>query len=156
MACWIALENVLPGSGPLRLYAGSHLIDPFVFSGGTYHAKPREFPQWAAYMQGELDRRRLVPEILCIPMGDAILWHADTVHGAEPITNPGLTRKSLVGHYLRFADARKRGYTIERAPSGGLWIMRRPQPVDLVTRFLSAGERRVQNVRGILRPPFGR
>ena len=59
VACWIALEDVQPGSGPLRLYPASHLITPFVFSDGSRHAHDAEMPQWAGYMQSEIDSRRL-------------------------------------------------------------------------------------------------
>jgi ectoine hydroxylase-related dioxygenase (phytanoyl-CoA dioxygenase family) len=31
--------------------------------------------------------------------GDALIWHADLAHGGSPVTQPGLTRKSLVTHY---------------------------------------------------------
>lgn len=31
--------------------------------------------------------------------GDVLIWSADLVHGGSPVTDPSLTRKSLVGHY---------------------------------------------------------
>jgi ectoine hydroxylase-related dioxygenase (phytanoyl-CoA dioxygenase family) len=30
--------------------------------------------------------------------GDALIWHADLAHGGSPITDPALTRQSVVGH----------------------------------------------------------
>jgi hypothetical protein len=31
--------------------------------------------------------------------GDALIWHADLVHGGSPRTLAGVTRQSLVTHY---------------------------------------------------------
>jgi len=31
--------------------------------------------------------------------GDALIWAADLAHGGSPITDPRLTRRSLVTHY---------------------------------------------------------
>jgi len=153
-AAWIALEDVHPGSGPLRLYSGSHLIPPFQFSNGAHHAIVAELPRWAEYMQHELDTRGLRSHTVYPRAGDVIVWHSDTVHGAEPIADVTLTRRSLVGHYFPLRDARRRGFAI-RGDGGECWIARRPQPVDFATRVLCAVERRVQRMRAIFRnePP---
>jgi ectoine hydroxylase-related dioxygenase (phytanoyl-CoA dioxygenase family) len=149
IACWIALEDVKPGSGPLRLYRGSHLIPPYRFANGQLHAVTEELQRWGDYMQSQLDALGLSPENVYAKAGDVVVWHADTVHGAEPIADHSLTRRSLVGHYYRLSDARVRGYKLEKA-AAGLWIKRRPQPVNSVTRILCSLERRVQDLRALL------
>jgi phytanoyl-CoA hydroxylase len=150
IACWIALEDVRPGSGPLRLYSGSHEIPPYRFSNGGTHALEAELPDWGRYMQGELDARALQAESVYARRGDVVIWHADLVHGAEPITDRSLTRRSLVGHYFPLRDATRRGYRV-KGPSSHRWIQRRPQPVDLLTRVLCGGERRAQKLRALWR-----
>lgn len=141
VAAWIALEPVRPDAGPLVYYPGSHRIPPFRFSGG-HHAVDAEMPQWADYIQGEIDRRGLSPELLNAETGDVFLWHGNLLHGARRIENPGSTRKSLVCHYLTLGDCRRRGYRLRREQSG-YWIQRRPQPVTPLDRWLAAIDRRV-------------
>lgn len=149
-ACWIALEDVLPGSGPLRLYPSSHRIPRFVFSDGSLHADDSELPRWAGHMQSELDARRLQPVAIYAQRGDLVIWHGDLLHGAEPIADRGLTRRSLVAHYFGLEDCFRRGYSIAGTP-GARWLHRRPQPADFLSRVLSAVERRVQRIRSVVR-----
>lgn len=146
VACWIALEDVQPGSGPLRLYPASHLIAPFVFSDGTKHAHDAEMPQWASYMQSAIDSRSLSSVSVFAKAGDLVIWHSDLLHGAEPITETTSTRRSLVAHYYRHSDCVRRGYLIEGTDNALLW-RRRPQPVNWFTRLQCAIERRVQRMR---------
>jgi hypothetical protein len=150
IACWIALEDVRLGSGPLRLYPSSHRIAPFAFSDGTRHAHDEEMPQWAAYMQSEIDSRHLGSVSVYAKAGDLVIWHSDLLHGAEPITEASSTRRSLVAHYYRNADCVRRGYLVDEM-GGALWWRRRPQPVDWLTRAQCAIERRVQRVRAAIR-----
>ena len=154
VACWIALEDVAPGSGPLRYYPGSHLIPPFRFSHGGYHHVADELPRWAANLEAEVESRGLASRSVHAAAGDLIVWHSDLVHGAEPIDDPALTRKSLVSHYFALRDCRQLGYRIE--PSGdAYWVKRRPQPVDFATRIACAVERRLNLVRAALRGAEG-
>jgi hypothetical protein len=150
VACWIALEDVQTGSGPLRLYPASHVIEPFVFSDGTSHAHNTEMPRWADYMQSEIDSRGLASVSVFAKGGDLVIWHSDLLHGAEPITNTSSTRRSLVAHYYRRADCVRRGYWVD-GPDDALWWRRRPQPVDWFTRAQCAIERRVQRIRAAIR-----
>jgi len=151
VACWIALEDVRSGSGPLRLYPASHLIAPFVFSDGTRHAHDQEMPQWANYMQSAIDSRSLNSVSVYAKAGDLVIWHSDLLHGAEPITEADSTRRSLVAHYYRQVDCVKRGYLVDGSDKA-LWWRRRPQPVDWFTRAQCAIERRVQRMRAAIRP----
>ncbi|MEA2164720.1 MAG: hypothetical protein QOK37_2847 [Thermoanaerobaculia bacterium] len=150
VAAWVALEDVQAGAGPLRLYPGSHRIPPFVFSDGGFHAQPGELTAWAAYMQHEIDTRALEPVAIFAAAGDVVLWHADLVHGAEPITQPSLTRRSMVGHYFGRSDSLRRGYSLRREPEG-YWYARRAQPTGVGARISSAIERRMERVRAAWR-----
>ena len=146
VACWTALEDVQPGSGPLRLYPKSHQLPPFVFSDGSRHAIPAELPRWAGHMQRELDERSMSPHVVHAKVGDVVLWHADLLHGAEEIREAGLTRRSLVAHYYGLADCVRSGYRLGHQ-GDGYWLKRRPQPVGLASRVLSGIERRLWRVR---------
>jgi ectoine hydroxylase-related dioxygenase (phytanoyl-CoA dioxygenase family) len=150
IAGWMALEPVHPEAGPLRLYPGSHRIPFPPFSDGTQHAIDAELPDWAAAMQRELDARALQPVNVLAEPGDLILWHANLMHGAAPIADPALTRKSLVAHYFCEDDARARGYRLKRR-GAAYWWKRLPQPVGTVTRIAAGIERRVNLVRRLIR-----
>jgi phytanoyl-CoA hydroxylase len=150
LACWFALEPARRDAGPLRLYPGSHLIPPYTFSNGSHHAVEGEMHQWAGYIDAELAARAIEPRRVLAEPGDLVLWHADLLHGADPITNRQATRKSMVAHYFPEPDALRRGYALRRQ-SAGLWVDRLAQPVSRMTRVLSAMERRVQKLRGALR-----
>jgi ectoine hydroxylase-related dioxygenase (phytanoyl-CoA dioxygenase family) len=41
-----------------------------------------------------LERRTFLPR-----KGDVLIWAADLAHGGSAVTDPALTRRSLVGHY---------------------------------------------------------
>lgn len=100
VGCWIALEDVEPGSGELQYYEGSHRIPEFLWFDRA-RAKPydleddSEFLRWVR----EEPARRGLPLVRFTPRkGDALLWHADLVHGGSKVEAEGTTRKSFVTH----------------------------------------------------------
>ncbi len=104
LACWIALEDVRPGSGELQYLVGGHRLPDFDFGGHKKHwdsATDGNEPHniWAKWLIDESDRRGMRREKFMAKRGDVLIWHADLPHGGSPITDPTLTRKSLVGHY---------------------------------------------------------
>jgi ectoine hydroxylase-related dioxygenase (phytanoyl-CoA dioxygenase family) len=129
-ASWIALEDSRPDAGPLRYYPGSHEIPLYQFSNGGPHFVAAEMGQWHAYIDGQLRERGLEAKTFAARRGDLLLWHANLVHGGEPVRNPALTRKSLVCHYWALADCRALGLDVVPMGQGGYWYRRGPQPVD--------------------------
>ncbi|QOR55301.1 MAG: hypothetical protein SHS37scaffold220_70 [Phage 67_12] len=119
-ACWIALEDVQPGSGELKYLVGSHRLPDFNFGGTKKHWNPEEdgnsiHDEWSRWLVSEGERRGLPLRQFMAKRGDILIWHADLAHGGSPITSRGLTRKSLVGHFcptsvlpnfMKFSSAR--------------------------------------------------
>ena len=126
-ASWIALEDGSPDSGPLRYYAGSHKIPPYLFSTGAITAVDAEMPRYYEYMQRELARREIKAETFVPKIGDVFIWHSQLYHGGEPIKNPSLTRRSLVTHYWRAQDVPRRHGSV--GPHR-YYFRRPPQRVD--------------------------
>lgn len=103
-ACWIALEDVKPGSGELIYAPGSHRLPDWVFGGGRKHwdveadghAPHDEFSArlrtFAAESPKGLSR-------FFAKKGDILVWHADLAHGGVEIEDRSFTRQSLVGHF---------------------------------------------------------
>jgi phytanoyl-CoA hydroxylase len=101
VGCWVALEDVVPGSGELQYHGGSHRIPEFLWLGRGRACPPgfgdhRTFLDW---VRAESERMGC-PLIRFQPKkGDVLLWHADLVHGGSKRELPDLTRWSLVTHY---------------------------------------------------------
>ncbi len=100
VGCWVALEDVEPGSGELQYYEGSHRIPEYLWFGRA-RAKPydleddSEFLRW---VREEPARRGLRLVRFTPRKGDALLWHADLVHGGSKVEQHGTTRRSFVTH----------------------------------------------------------
>jgi uncharacterized protein YndB with AHSA1/START domain len=101
VGCWIALEDVEEGSGELQYYEGSQRIPEYLWFGRS-RAKPydygdeRDFLRWVC----EQSERADCPLVRFRPKaGDALLWHADLVHGGAKRSQRAATRWSLVAHF---------------------------------------------------------
>lgn len=103
-ACWIALEDVTPGSGELMYAPGSHRLPDWDFGSGNKHWNPQDdgdaaHHSWAKHLaQSAKESPRGIERFLA-KKGDILIWHADLAHGGSAITDPKLTRQSLVGHF---------------------------------------------------------
>lgn len=105
-ACWIALEDIEPGSGELCYYEGSHHLPDFPFRANSKHWSPER--DGNELHQQFLESLHVNSKAMNFPLrkfqpkrGDALLWHADLAHGGAEISHPNfnVTRRSLVAHY---------------------------------------------------------
>jgi len=106
-AAWLALEDVRPDSGPLKLYAGSHRL-PYV--GPEEVGIPRGVSSAAASAAFDADyyphidrivrARGLQPVPFLGRRGSIVIWHYNLLHGAFLQDRPDATRKSLIIHYF--------------------------------------------------------
>ena len=116
-ASWIALEDVTAGAGELFYYKGSHRLPDFFYDGrfksihegerfnGAHEAEPFSRTHYAEQidvhersLETNATRFGLERQVLMAKRGDALIWHADLVHGGQPISKKD-TRKSVVTHY---------------------------------------------------------
>jgi hypothetical protein len=100
-ASWIALEDIQENSGELEYFAGSHLLDDYLFDGlhKWMPFRSSEYRQYVDSLRARCVGRGLEHRLFRPKKGDVLLWHSDLAHGGSPIVTPGLTRKSLVTHY---------------------------------------------------------
>ena len=103
-AIWVALEDVVKGSGELVYYPGSHRWEGFLFSNRFKHYDEErdghaQLEQWYQWIHGEAERRGCTLQSFLPKKGDVFIWHAGLAHGGSEVSLPGCTRKSLVGHY---------------------------------------------------------
>jgi ectoine hydroxylase-related dioxygenase (phytanoyl-CoA dioxygenase family) len=105
IAAWVALEDIHPDSGPLHYYRGSHQL-PYVLNreignvGTRTKLGPKAYADYEDYIEGTIHEHGLQKEIFLPRQGDVFIWHANLLHGAEPIADPQQTRKSMVFHYF--------------------------------------------------------
>lgn len=103
-ACWIALEDVQPGSGELMYVPGSHRLPDWIFGGDRKHwnqATDGDAPHeaWAAHLRDYAAKSEKGVQYFLPKKGDILIWHADLAHGGAPVRDTSLTRQSLVGHF---------------------------------------------------------
>lgn len=105
IAAWMALEDCYEGNGPLFFYPKSHrlpyLMTPDYPSGNTSwligNESNRRYEDKIATIvsENQLQKKHFIAQ-----KGDVLLWHANLIHGGEPIRDKGTTRKSMVAHYF--------------------------------------------------------
>lgn len=106
IAIWIALEDISPEQGALSYYPGSHRLNYILnkdYNKGGDSLKIGNEKHYSAYEDkiAEVARQSgISKKIFSAKKGDVLIWHANLLHGGEPITNTSLTRKSMVVHYF--------------------------------------------------------
>lgn len=102
---WIALEDLVAGSGELCLVPGSQDY-PIVDCGDL----GLEFPKSKAelkvnnsvyedHVRREVEKHSGQVKNVLLKQGEAVIWAANLLHGGSAISNKEATRKSLVVHY---------------------------------------------------------
>ena len=107
-ATWVALEDVTIGAGELFYYPGSHRFADFLYGGRFkslveaercgYTVDRAEVEQHVAKLRERARHLKLGKKVLEAKKGDVLVWHADLVHGGNPVSGD-VTRKSFVTHY---------------------------------------------------------
>ena len=101
-ATWIALEDVVEGSGELAFYDRSHRLPHYLFKDGTkrIHFKEDDQDLYVAELDGLCRRNGMAYECFLAKKGDVFFWTPDLVHRSHPRTLPdGTSRLSCVTHY---------------------------------------------------------
>ena len=107
IASWTALEDIMPNSGALEYYPGSHRL-PYLLS-KEVGIELNEFKEkgytiyherYEPYISAACERAGLKKETFYAKKGDTLFWHANLVHGGGPRIDPNVSRKALVCHYF--------------------------------------------------------
>lgn len=124
LASWLALEDVDPDSGPLRYVPGSHRL-PYLPLDSTndivFHAsavKPEDKAAHVAKLKADMASAGQTAMSFAPRKGQALIWHANLVHGGSPVQNSSLTRKSFIVHYDALAKHPTKGVTLRVGSDG--------------------------------------
>lgn len=104
IATWVALEDLTEDCGPLFYYPGSHKL-PYVMNGdfdniGTkFKLGNKTYGDYEDRIEALIQENGLQKKLFVAKKGDLLIWHANLLHGGEPITKEGSTRKSMALHY---------------------------------------------------------
>ena len=104
-AAWFALEDVKPDNGPLFYYPGSHRL-PYFLNPSLDVAKSEisfrrdRYTLYEDAIDRQIQQTKIPKERFLASAGDVLIWHANLLHGGEPIHDPLSTRKSMVVHYF--------------------------------------------------------
>ncbi len=104
IAVWVALEDITDDCGPLHYYPGSQTL-PYVHNrdfgnqGTKYRLGDKDYSAYEDHIDKIIKQQRLEKKIFKPKKGDLLIWHANLLHGGEPVSNPGSSRKSMVFHY---------------------------------------------------------
>lgn len=105
LGVWIALEPVDQNNGALHYIPGSHKLPYFMNSdydneGNALKIGPKGYKAYESFLESKVKELGLKKEIFNAEKGDALIWHANILHGGEPHLDKSRTRKSLVYHYF--------------------------------------------------------
>ncbi|MBC6608750.1 phytanoyl-CoA dioxygenase family protein [Hymenobacter sp. BT188] len=104
-AMWLALQDIVPGSGELLFYPGSHKLayvmsENFDAGHTSLQLGLNTRQRYEAKIEEIIQQHHLTPCAFTAQKGDVLMWHANLLHAGSPITNAQLTRKSFVAHYF--------------------------------------------------------
>lgn len=104
IAVWIALEPTDLDNGPLHYYPGSHKL-PYVMNadfdnvGTRFRLGTKTYTDYEDQIEAIIAEQRLQKQNLLAQPGDLLIWHANLLHGGDPLRDSSRTRKSVVFHY---------------------------------------------------------
>jgi hypothetical protein len=105
---WIALQDVKPESGPLHYFPGSHRL-PYLsaqslgLDPSEVAAEPHPQRFFQEHWQQAIRTAKLEKQLFLPRRGEVLIWHANLLHGGEPVRERTSRRWSQVVHYF-FAD----------------------------------------------------
>ena len=96
---WVALEDINASNGPLQYYPGSHKLREYSMQDFGLESGYENYRHYEACIQDLLEAEALRPEFGTLQQGQALIWHANLLHGGAAQTDLARSRHSQVTHY---------------------------------------------------------
>jgi len=97
---WVALEDIDEDNGPLIYYPGSHKLPYYSMQDLGLEVGSENYMGYELAVQKLIDEHGFEPELGTIKKGEAIIWHANVLHGGATQKNPSRSRHSQVTHFF--------------------------------------------------------
>lgn len=96
---WVGLEDIDLDNGALIYYPGSHKLPYYSMQDLGLSQGYEHYHEYEQCIQRIISEKELQPEYGQIKKGEAIIWHANLLHGGSPFKDTSRTRHSQVTHY---------------------------------------------------------
>ena len=96
---WVALEDIDEDNGPLLYYPGSHKLHEYSMHDFDLEPGYDNYHLYEERIQQLVEKEQLEGEYGVIKKGDALIWHANLLHGGAPQKDLTRSRHSQVTHY---------------------------------------------------------
>lgn len=96
---WVALEDIGPDQGPLRIYPKSQELEEMNYPDFGLEPGYDQYPQYLNAIENLIEKNGYEERRAIIKKGQAVIWAANVLHGGSPQNDISLTRKSQVTHY---------------------------------------------------------
>jgi ectoine hydroxylase-related dioxygenase (phytanoyl-CoA dioxygenase family) len=96
---WVALENITEENGPLIYYKKSHLEREYNMQDLGLEIGAENYNAYELAIQALIKERNFEPVLGLMKKGEAVLWHANLLHGGSQQNDVSLSRHSQVTHY---------------------------------------------------------
>ena len=97
---WVALEDMDENNGALIYYPGSHKLPEYNMQDLGLGNGYEHYKDYEQNIQKVIAEKNLQAEYGTIRKGEALIWHANLLHGGAPRKDPSRTRHSQVTHYF--------------------------------------------------------
>ena len=96
---WVALEAIDEDNGPLIYYPGSHKLPYYSMQDLGLEPGYQNYPQYEQKIQQLIADEGFESELGVVKKGEALIWHANLLHGGAPRKDLERSRHSQVTHY---------------------------------------------------------
>jgi ectoine hydroxylase-related dioxygenase (phytanoyl-CoA dioxygenase family) len=97
---WVALEDIDTENGPLIYYPGSHKLPYYSMQDLGLEPGYSQYHAYEQRIQDVIVEHDLQPELGLARQGEAIIWHANLLHGGAARKDVNRSRHSQVTHYF--------------------------------------------------------
>jgi len=97
---WVALEDIDEDNGPLVYYPGSHNLPEYRMQDFGLRSSYDDYCLYEQAIDRLIKKYDLQPEYGLVRKGQAIIWHANLLHGGSAQRDKARSRHSQVTHYF--------------------------------------------------------
>jgi len=97
---WVALEDIDEDNGPLVYYPGSHKLPYYSMQDLGLEAGYQQYPAYEEAVENLIKKHGYSAEVGTVKKGQAIIWHANVLHGGAEQKQMTRSRHSQVTHYF--------------------------------------------------------